>query len=231
MNNTRDPSPSSQSHESYSSLRRRPAQRGPPPGFYVMQSDSTGTYIEHWHAPQGSMQCVSAIRNGVRTGDVAYEFENPQGGQDACPRYEEFRAPFAAQPARCSGQSKRYHQGQPPFQSTQPKFQIPHVPKPFEGEEEAIQQSLEDYNREVAIQKSREDELIAQQEAEAVRRSLEDQRTVQQEIEEHEVLLRALARQETLLTGFSEQRTDARAFNGQEDLVAQLRQRLLALER
>jgi len=194
-----------------------------------MQSDSTGTYIEHWHAPQGNMQRVSAIRNGVRTGDVAYEFDDPQGGQDACLRYG-FRAPFTAQPARCSGQSERSHQGQP-LQSRQPRFQIPRVPKPFEGEEEAIQQSLEDHDREVAVQKSREDELIAQQEAEAVRRSLEDQRIVRQEIEEHEVLLRALARQETLLTGFSVQRTEARAFREQEDLVAQLRQRLLALGR
>jgi len=175
------------------------------------------------------MQRVSAIRDGVRTGDVAYELDNPQGGQDASLRYE-FRAPLTAQPASYSGQSKRSHQGQP-FQSTQPKVQIPHVPKPFEGEEEAIQQSLEDHNREVAIQKSLEDELIAQQEAEAGRRSLEDQRIVQQEIEEHEVLLRALARQEALLTRFSEQRTDAREFREQEDLVAQLRQRLLALER
>jgi hypothetical protein len=226
MNNTRDPSPSTQSYDNYSNLRRRPAQRGPPPDFYVMQSDSTGTYIEHWHAPQGNMQRVSAIRNGVRTGDVAYELDNPQDGSLTY----ELRAPVGVRPASDSGQSKRSYQSQP-FQTIQPDFQIPHGPKPFEGEEEAVQKSLEDLNAEVAIQKILEDEAVARQEAEAVRRSLEDQRIVQQEIEEHEVLLRALARQEALLTRFSEQRTDAREFREQEGLVAQLRERLLGLER
>ena len=254
MNGYQDHSPDRQSYLGYTSLRRRPAQRGPPPDFYVMQADSTGPYIEHWHAPQGNMQRVSAIRDGVRTGDVAYELDGSQGitqrvsalgdgertgetsyeeisrnRQDGSLRYE-FRAPVSAQPASYPGQSTSPQQSQP-VQSMQPDARIPHGPKPFEGEDEAIQKSLEDQNREVAIQKSLEDQVVAQQEDEAIRRSLEDQEMVQQEIEEHEVLLRALARQEALLTRFSEQRTDAREVREQEDLVAQLRERLVALER
>lgn len=172
------------------------------------------------------MQRVSAIRDGVRTGDVAYEFDGPQ---EESAKYK-FTTPLDAQPTSNYGQSKPPYQCQL-YQGMQPDFQMPHGPKPFEGEQEAIQKSLEDQNQEVAIQKSLEDHVITLQEAEAVKRSLEDQRIVQQEAEEHEVLLRALARQEALLTRFSEQRTDAREFREQEDLVAQLRERLLALER
>lgn len=226
MNSTRDNSSDNQSSAIFPGLRRRHAQRGSPPDLYVMQADSTESYIEHWHTPQGNMQRVSAIRGGVRTGDIAYELEN---SRDDGLRYGS-RAAVSAQPASYPGQSTGSQPSQP-FQTYQPELQIPHESKPFDGEEEAIQKSLDDQHREVAVQKNLEDQVVAQQEAEAVRRSLEDQRIVQQEAEEHEVLLRALARQEALLTRFSEQRTDAREFREQEALIAQLRGRLLALER
>lgn len=255
MEQSPEDSPHRQSYAGYPSLRRRPAQRGSPPDFYVMQADSTGSYIEHWHAPQGIMQRVSAIRDGVRTGDVAYEVDGPQGSMQhvtapGCRvrtgdtareldttqdrpsgslRYG-FRSPFSARSASYSSPSTDAQRSQV-FHIDQADFQTPQGPKPFEGEEEAIRKSLEDQNEEAAVQKSLEDQVVAQQEAEAVRRSLEDQKIVQQEAEEHEVLLRALARQETLLTRFSEQRTDTREIKEQEDLVLQLRERLLALAR
>lgn len=205
MNNTRDPPPDAHSPATYPSLRRRPAQRGTPPDLYVMQADSTGSYIEHWHAPHGNMQRVSAIRGGVRTGDVAYELGDDGFGGEA-----------GAQPARRAQRSWTYYE---------PGFEVSYD----EGEEEAIQKSLEDQDEKVAIQRSREDQLVGGgQEAEAVRRSLEDQGILRQEKEEQEVLMRALARQEALLTRFAEERSGARE---QEDLVAQLRERLVVLER
>lgn len=252
MDQSRDNSPHRQSHAAYPSLRRRPAQRGAPPDFYVMQADSTGSYIEHWHAPQGNTQRVSAIRDGVRTGDVAYEVDVPQGSMQSVSalgrvrtgeaayeldtsqdrpsrslRYE-FRSPSSVQSATYSRPCMDAQPSQV-LHINQADLQTPQGPKPFEGEEEAIKKSLEDQSREVAIQKNLEHQLVVQQEAEAIKRSLDDQKVVQQEAEEHEVLLRALARQEALLTRFSEQRTDRREIKEQEDLMVQLREKLLAL--
>ena len=205
-------------HVSGSGLHRSNAQRAAAPAIYPALTDPLA--LEHWHSSNGGEHLVSyfemsesnqpIIEHSYETcggfkhlcsdcGTMECSCSKPKLFELACFRCRGSGSPSATQPNASHDRDfpDVYSDDRPP---KPPKLPIS-SPGFFEGEEEAI------------------------------RESLRDQEALKQEAEEQEVLLRALATQEALLTRLTANRAEERQMQEQEATIRDLRTRLIALER
>ena len=224
-----------------SDLRRRPAYRGPPPALYHVETDA-GAYVEHRHSHNGNGERVSffqigsrnpTVNNGVICSDCG-GLEASEPHEPRCSRYGELEAAASFEHicSDCGGTRS------PPViehERERARLSLPgtnfHAPNPaptfvrqanmigrarlYEGEQEAIRRSLQDQE---TIEQTREEQ-------EAIRRSLHDEEIIRQEREEQEAVRRSLQDQEMLKRDREELDILLRSLEAQEALLTRFGER------